>query len=242
MISASSPRSATRRRHVRRPDRRGWRRRLDLLARRAIPTPGPACSRSRRSPTTRKRLDQIPGSVPPPGTIRAGCPFRAALPAAGSTAAPSRCRRSHRRSPAHRAPAGSPPRRRRRDECRCMRHPRASARPSPTRRAARPAAAAGRARGRRRELPGRARRGAGAWSAKSGCGKSTLGRLLLRLDRADRRQRELRGPGHERAVAPRDARQMRRQMQIVFQDPFGSLSARGSRSPTSSPSRWTASA
>jgi len=30
---------------------------------------------------TRRRLYQIEGSVPPPGTIRAGCPFRPRCPA-----------------------------------------------------------------------------------------------------------------------------------------------------------------
>jgi oligopeptide transport system ATP-binding protein len=59
---------------------------------------------------------------------------------------------------------------------------------------------------------------------ESGSGKSTLGRLLLRL---------LDGKGHIRfdgrdiAVLDRDAlRPLRRDMQIVFQDPYGSLSPR----------------
>jgi oligopeptide/dipeptide ABC transporter ATP-binding protein len=60
---------------------------------------------------------------------------------------------------------------------------------------------------------------------ESGCGKSTVGRSLLRLIRATS------GDVHFDqkdvfAVSRGDLRQLRRQMQIVFQDPVGSLNPR----------------
>jgi ABC-type glutathione transport system ATPase component len=60
---------------------------------------------------------------------------------------------------------------------------------------------------------------------ESGCGKSTLGRLLLRL--IEPTHGTIRFDGSElTALGPRQLRQARRQMQIVFQDPFGSLDPR----------------
>ena len=59
---------------------------------------------------------------------------------------------------------------------------------------------------------------------ESGSGKSTLGRALLRLERSQGGihflGRELHGLGFK------EMRPLRREMQIVFQDPFGSLSPR----------------
>jgi oligopeptide/dipeptide ABC transporter ATP-binding protein len=60
---------------------------------------------------------------------------------------------------------------------------------------------------------------------ESGCGKSTLGRLLLRLIEPSEGDvlfegRSLLG------IAPRELRGLRRHMQIVFQDPYGSLNPR----------------
>jgi microcin C transport system ATP-binding protein len=59
---------------------------------------------------------------------------------------------------------------------------------------------------------------------ESGSGKSTLGRALLRLEKSEG---EVAFQGHpiERLRA-RQLRPLRREMQIVFQDPFGSLSPR----------------
>ncbi|MCJ9668430.1 MULTISPECIES: ABC transporter ATP-binding protein [unclassified Neorhizobium] len=60
---------------------------------------------------------------------------------------------------------------------------------------------------------------------ESGCGKSTLGRLLLRLidptaGRVHFDNTELTG------LAPAQMRDMRRHLQMIFQDPYGSLSPR----------------
>ncbi|MBL6957670.1 MAG: ABC transporter ATP-binding protein [Rhodospirillales bacterium] len=59
---------------------------------------------------------------------------------------------------------------------------------------------------------------------ESGSGKSTLGRALLRLERSEGdivfKGRDIQG------MDSRELRPLRREMQIVFQDPFGSLSPR----------------
>jgi peptide/nickel transport system ATP-binding protein len=60
---------------------------------------------------------------------------------------------------------------------------------------------------------------------ESGSGKSTLGRLLLRLIEAD--SGEISFDGHDVVRAGKtQVRQLRREMQIIFQDPFGSLDPR----------------
>ena len=57
---------------------------------------------------------------------------------------------------------------------------------------------------------------------ESGCGKSTLGRLLLGL--LPPTQGQVFFDGRDLAAcSPRDLRALRRQMQMVFQDPYGSL-------------------
>ena len=60
---------------------------------------------------------------------------------------------------------------------------------------------------------------------ESGCGKSTLGRVLLGLLRADAGTVTFDGTDVHRARG-RDLRALRRDMQIVFQDPFSSLDPR----------------
>lgn len=60
---------------------------------------------------------------------------------------------------------------------------------------------------------------------ESGSGKSTVARLLLRLIEPD--SGSIRLDGHDLlAVSKRELRQLRRRMQIVFQDPFAALNPR----------------
>lgn len=60
---------------------------------------------------------------------------------------------------------------------------------------------------------------------ESGSGKSTIARLLLRLIEPD--SGSIRLDGHDLlAVSSRELRQIRRRMQIVFQDPYAALNPR----------------
>jgi oligopeptide/dipeptide ABC transporter ATP-binding protein len=60
---------------------------------------------------------------------------------------------------------------------------------------------------------------------ESGCGKSTLARMLVGLERPDSGSITLRGQDIAKARG-RDRRQLRRQVQMVFQDPYTSLDPR----------------
>lgn len=60
---------------------------------------------------------------------------------------------------------------------------------------------------------------------ESGCGKSTLGRVMLRLQEATAGQVTYAGKDLL-ALQGQELRAMRREMQVIFQDPFGSLNPR----------------
>ena len=61
---------------------------------------------------------------------------------------------------------------------------------------------------------------------ESGCGKSTLGRILLRLYEPTAGRIRLRRRGPRRRSAQRSCAPMRREMAMVFQDPYASLDPR----------------
>src|SRR3979411_1082934 len=60
---------------------------------------------------------------------------------------------------------------------------------------------------------------------ESGCGKTTLARMLLRLIEPDSGKIEFDGK-NLLALSGEELRRQRRQMQMIFQDPFASLNPR----------------
>lgn len=60
---------------------------------------------------------------------------------------------------------------------------------------------------------------------ESGCGKSTTGKLIMQLLRADQGQVLFNGTDLTE-LSPRQVRPYRRQLQMIFQDPFSSLNPR----------------
>ena len=61
---------------------------------------------------------------------------------------------------------------------------------------------------------------------ESGCGKTTLGRTIIKLHRADRGHDRLRRARTSRRSSGKQMRPVRRDIQIVFQDPYASLNPR----------------
>lgn len=61
---------------------------------------------------------------------------------------------------------------------------------------------------------------------ESGCGKSTVARLLLGLHELTHGHMSFDGLDLTRGLAGADARQLRRRMQMIFQDPYASLNPR----------------
>ena len=60
---------------------------------------------------------------------------------------------------------------------------------------------------------------------ESGCGKSTLGRVMLHLQRATAGEVMFEGRDIHQ-IGPKELRSLREEMQIIFQDPMGSLNPR----------------
>ena len=69
-------------------------------------------------------------------------------------------------------------------------------------------------------------RDAGPRRRESGCGKSTAGKTILQADRADRRARSTSTASASTSCRALSMRPYRRELQVVFQDPYSSLNPR----------------
>ena len=65
-----------------------------------------------------------------------------------------------------------------------------------------------------------------AWSARVGCGKSTAGKAILKLIEPTAGEIRLRGHASINGLSPSAMRPYRRELQVVFQDPYSSLNPR----------------
>ena len=61
---------------------------------------------------------------------------------------------------------------------------------------------------------------------ESGCGKSTLGRVVMGLLPATSGEIHVRRPGYRKVLQARSFKEVRKKVQMIFQDPYSSLDPR----------------